>query len=94
MEQRGISSIGRASALHAEGQEFDSPMLHRLNPGRLAGVSWFLVWMAVSRGCGNILTFKVVFPFIDQLCELVRAAANQLGGRRHVRGSTVLASRR
>ena len=24
----GISSVGRASALHAEGQEFESPILH------------------------------------------------------------------
>ena len=33
----GISSIGRASALQAEGQEFDSPMLHILKSGFLFG---------------------------------------------------------
>ena len=26
---RGLSSVGRASALHAEGQEFESPSLHK-----------------------------------------------------------------
>ena len=28
---RGISSVGRALAWHARGQEFDSPMLHHLH---------------------------------------------------------------
>jgi hypothetical protein len=27
-QKRGFSSVGRASALHAEGQGFDSPNLH------------------------------------------------------------------
>ena len=27
--ERGISSVGRALAWHARGQEFDSPMLHQ-----------------------------------------------------------------
>ena len=30
----GFSSVGRASALHAEGQGFDSPNLHSLLPAR------------------------------------------------------------
>ena len=33
----GCSSAGRASALHAEGQEFDPPHLHQKN-GRIAQV--------------------------------------------------------
>ena len=33
----GCSSAGRASALHAEGQEFDPPHLHQRN-GRIAQV--------------------------------------------------------
>ena len=33
----GISSIGRASALQAEGQEFDSPMLHSMKSGFFFG---------------------------------------------------------
>ena len=28
---RGISSVGRALAWHARGQEFDSPMLHHFH---------------------------------------------------------------
>ena len=30
---RGISSVGRALAWHARGQEFDSPMLHHFHRG-------------------------------------------------------------
>ena len=30
----GISSVGRASALHAEGQEFKSPILHQYGGDR------------------------------------------------------------
>ena len=36
-EKWGRSSAGRASALHAEGQEFDPPRLHQDN-GRIAQV--------------------------------------------------------
>ena len=37
MNSWGCSSAGRASALHAEGQEFDPPHLHQKN-GRIAQV--------------------------------------------------------
>ena len=32
----GLSSVGRASDLHSEGQEFDSPSLHNLFPAVIA----------------------------------------------------------
>jgi hypothetical protein len=32
---RGFSSVGRASALHAEGQGFDSPNLHSVLPSNV-----------------------------------------------------------
>ncbi len=36
LKKWGCSSAGRASALHAEGQEFDPPHLHQI--GRIAQV--------------------------------------------------------
>ena len=41
----GISSVGRASALHAEGQEFESPILHHFEKRALNGS--FLVRLIV-----------------------------------------------
>ena len=46
----GLSSVGRASALHAEGQEFESPNLHhyiqvvstKLEPSGLFFIAWIL----------------------------------------------------
>lgn len=38
----GISSVGRASALHAEGQEFESPILQKIEH-RLSSVFNFFV---------------------------------------------------
>ena len=34
----GISSVGRASALHAEGQEFESPILHHFKKTVINGL--------------------------------------------------------
>ena len=40
---RGISSVGRALAWHARGQEFDSPMLHQVSQRRDDGLKRFSV---------------------------------------------------
>src|SRR5699024_1293172 len=53
-EVRGISSIGIASALQAEGQDFDSPMLHSTHP-RSHGLGFLCV-------CGNDGGVRVATP--------------------------------
>ena len=45
---RGISSAGRAPALHAGGQEFESPILHHLKKRPLK-VSFLLSLLCFSR---------------------------------------------
>lgn len=44
-ETWGISSIGRASALQAEGQEFDSPMLHSAHLPPVVMTGGFALWV-------------------------------------------------
>lgn len=39
---RGISSAGRAPALHAGGQEFESPILHHLKRFRTSSEAFFI----------------------------------------------------
>ena len=39
---RGISSAGRAPALHAGGQEFESPILHHLERFRTSSEAFLL----------------------------------------------------
>ena len=55
---RGISSVGRALAWHARGQEFDSPMLHHFHRVVMDGIGF-------GRLCffGNIV-----------ICETLRRA--------------------
>ena len=49
---RGISSAGRAPALHAGGQEFESPILHQLKQAEAteqAPSGAFLVFWEIER---------------------------------------------
>ena len=57
---RGISSVGRALAWHARGQEFDSPMLHHFHRVVIMVESdshayAFLVILTVVRLCAGLI---------------------------------------
>ena len=57
----GFSSAGRAPALHAGGQEFESPNLHHLKPrAERLFFSAFMFFTPKSRLCSKFITFLLI----------------------------------
>ena len=71
----GFSSAGRAPALHAGGQEFESPILHHKKPNDICYSVFYFVWVGFKL---NKPPDKLYFKrFIPCHSELV-SESNQL----------------
>ena len=61
----GFSSAGRASALHAEGQEFESPNLHHKKPNDIRYSVFYFVWVGFDE---KLPMYKVHFKGVRMFC--------------------------
>ena len=64
IERWGISSAGRAPALHAGGQEFESPILHHKKPNDICYSVFYFVWVGFDE---KLPMYKVHFKGVARV---------------------------
>ena len=65
----GISSAGRAPALHAGGQEFESPILHHKKPNDICYSVFYFVWVRFDE---KLPMYKVHFKGVRRILRRLK----------------------
>ena len=71
----GISSAGRAPALHAGGQEFESPILHHKKPNDICYSVFYFVWVGFDE---NKTFDKLYFIKLDVTLNLIQGLSSMV----------------